>query len=485
MPIGSSKLGVLGAGLVPGGTETFNAPGTFSIPPGVKKVNITGVGGVGNPGTTGTAGNAGEPGLGGTGGGASVSKQTPTEYVGTGGGRFNTFQPIAAANFTLGGFGGGLNPTACPPFPGRPFGCPVFQGQPGSTGPNGGSGSAGSVGDPGNTGQSSTALGNTFTGGAGGNGGAAGNAGTGGSGGGGGGGSTNNSNNTETSANKSAGSGGAGGGGAGGPAGMQFVSPCGPGFTYPVSGGGGGGAGATNDGSVGRQNPRPAPTGGLFGGGIGGTTTGFCVPALIGPTKASNPITAPFPPKGDCGDLFPDTAVANYPAQTSGGAGATYNVGSQGNSGAPVFCTGPTNPGAPGSTDPYINVPFMPNFPTDRIRFGQSYRKGGTAPFLPGWTINGFLNPVVSRNNSAVRSGAGGGSGAAPVGSPGQNLQNAGGGGGGRGNAGNAGGCGGGGGCGVAGTPATFNCVPVTPGCTAPITVGSPGGQIVISWNPQ
>jgi hypothetical protein len=67
MPIGASKVGVLGAGLVPGGTETFNAPGTFSIPPGVKKVNITGVGGVGNPGTTGTAGNAGEPGLGGGG----------------------------------------------------------------------------------------------------------------------------------------------------------------------------------------------------------------------------------------------------------------------------------------------------------------------------------------------------------------------------------------------------------------------------------
>jgi hypothetical protein len=39
MPIGSSKLGVLGAGLVPGGTETFNAPGTFSIPPGVKIVS--------------------------------------------------------------------------------------------------------------------------------------------------------------------------------------------------------------------------------------------------------------------------------------------------------------------------------------------------------------------------------------------------------------------------------------------------------------
>jgi hypothetical protein len=59
MPIGSSKLGVLGAGLVPGGTETFNAPGTFSIPPGVKKVSITGRGGTGNPGNSGTAGNPG------------------------------------------------------------------------------------------------------------------------------------------------------------------------------------------------------------------------------------------------------------------------------------------------------------------------------------------------------------------------------------------------------------------------------------------
>jgi hypothetical protein len=37
MPIGSSKLGVLGAGLVPGGTETFNTSGTFSIPPGCEE----------------------------------------------------------------------------------------------------------------------------------------------------------------------------------------------------------------------------------------------------------------------------------------------------------------------------------------------------------------------------------------------------------------------------------------------------------------
>jgi hypothetical protein len=38
---------------------------------------------------------------------------------------------------------------------------------------------------------------------------------------------------------------------------------------------------------------------------------------------------------------------------------------------------------------------------------------------------------------------------------------------------------------GSAATPSTVNCVPVTPGTNAPIVVGSPGGQIVISWNPQ
>jgi len=67
MPIGASKVGALG-GLVPGGTVTFNAPGTFSIPPGVKKVSITGVGGAGNPGNSGTAGNPGNLGTGGGGG---------------------------------------------------------------------------------------------------------------------------------------------------------------------------------------------------------------------------------------------------------------------------------------------------------------------------------------------------------------------------------------------------------------------------------
>jgi hypothetical protein len=108
MPIGSSKLGVLGAGLVPGGTETFNAPGTFSIPPGVKKVSITGIGGTGNPGTSGTAGNAGNPGTGAGGGG--------------GGGRFFAPLPNTTANVVCpanrgewgaggGGGGGGAGET--------------------------------------------------------------------------------------------------------------------------------------------------------------------------------------------------------------------------------------------------------------------------------------------------------------------------------------------------------------------------------------
>jgi len=68
MPIGTSKVGALG-GLVPGGTETFNTCGTFCVPPGVKKVSVTGVGGTGNPGNP---GNTGNPGVFGTGAGAGA-----------------------------------------------------------------------------------------------------------------------------------------------------------------------------------------------------------------------------------------------------------------------------------------------------------------------------------------------------------------------------------------------------------------------------
>jgi hypothetical protein len=100
----------------------------------------------------------------------------------------------------------------------------------------------------------------------------------------------------------------------------------------------------------------------------------------------------------------------------------------------------------------------------------------------PGWcTPYPYANPAYP----AIRSGGGGGGGSMTAPSVFQSLGGGGGGGGGRGNAGNAGGAGGAGGTGTAGTPATFNCVPVSPGTTTPITVASPGGQIVISWNPQ
>ena len=32
---------------------------------------------------------------------------------------------------------------------------------------------------------------------------------------------------------------------------------------------------------------------------------------------------------------------------------------------------------------------------------------------------------------------------------------------------------------------ATYNCVAVTPGGSYPVVVGSPGGQVIISWNAQ
>lgn len=43
MPIGTSKIGALG-GQVPGGSQTFNTSGTFIVPVGVTKLNVTGKG---------------------------------------------------------------------------------------------------------------------------------------------------------------------------------------------------------------------------------------------------------------------------------------------------------------------------------------------------------------------------------------------------------------------------------------------------------
>lgn len=68
MPIGASKSGLLGAGIVPGGSETFNSSGTFVAPPGVNNVSITGYGAPGCPGAPGNQAGIGAGGAGGNGG---------------------------------------------------------------------------------------------------------------------------------------------------------------------------------------------------------------------------------------------------------------------------------------------------------------------------------------------------------------------------------------------------------------------------------
>ena len=73
MPIGTSKSGLLGAGVVPGGSETFNSSGTFTAPAGVTTVNLSGYGA---PGNAGASGNAGSPGAGGAGGAGGINNAT-------------------------------------------------------------------------------------------------------------------------------------------------------------------------------------------------------------------------------------------------------------------------------------------------------------------------------------------------------------------------------------------------------------------------
>jgi hypothetical protein len=185
MPIGSSKLGVLGAGLVPGGTETFNAPGTFSIPPGVKKVSITGKGATGNPGNAGNPGNPGNPGTGGSGGGSGITNYPFGAFInGKPGGLAYKNLPaptslvvncpaqniplgrnVTSSNcYAIGGWGRGEFPA--PQLP--------AVGVNGQAGRSGNAGTAGNPGNTGNAGQPSSGLCNTFPGGCGGNAGVAG-----------------------------------------------------------------------------------------------------------------------------------------------------------------------------------------------------------------------------------------------------------------------------------------------------------------------
>lgn len=446
MPIGSAKIGVLGAGLVPGGTQTFNASGTFTVPPGVKKVNITGKGATGNSGNAGNPGNAGNDGRGGSGGGGEKGRCPNFGQGGGAGGIVFLNAPISSAapvpyngypaNFLRGGVGARPAPIATA----------------GQAGPSGNAGSAGSAGSAGNTGQASSGLTYNFAGGAGGNAGSAGNAGNGGTGGNGGGAACF----PGPTCSMPGGAGGNGGGaGASGPT-KNINWPGAGGCPSRFGGSGGGGAGVTNDGQAGftacqtpepvlRPDPNTRNCASNTYGAAGGTTSSFGLPV------ASTPMTPYYP--------------AGIPSDSSGGAGGLGRSSSgKGFLGGPQFCTNPyggyqaSGPcGWSGGT---------------QARANRCY--GNT----PGPVVN-----AINNTNPALRSGSGGGGGGGgPGGMP---RGGGGGGGGGRGNAGNAGGTGGAGNAGSAGTPVTYNCVPVTPGSPYPITVGSPGGQVVISWNPQ
>lgn len=434
MPIGTSKLGVLGAGVVPGGTQTFNASGTFSVPPGVSKVSITGKGGTGNPGNAGNPGNPGNQGTGG-GGGASGGVNYPYGYLDTGYGGGLAYKvlspPVMGGNFTTpsytsGPFGYNLTSSNCFAFGGMPVGGPVpAVGSSGQAGASGTGGSAGNAGNPGTSGNASNGLCKTFPGGAGGNAGAAGAAGNGGSGGNGG-----------AQGNPGPGNGGSGGNGGGNGGNGAAYNSC----YNPVNSGlwgsvGGGGAGSVNSGQSGSPSTRtPLP----------------CRPILPGNRYVrggDGNVTAPLPNTpwvNATPGINPSTMGGGV--NVSGGntlAGNTaINIGGQGNNSLPPSCSNRT--GA---------YNLSPANNTDRL---DALRAGG----------GGGGNVALCTQTAQPRVYGGGG------------------GGGGRGLAGNAGGNSTGG-AGSAGTPQTFNCVSVTPGSSYPITVAAPGGQIVISWNPQ
>lgn len=470
MPIGSAKIGVLGAGLVPGGTQTFNASGTFTVPPGVKKVNIVGKGSPGNPGNPGNAGNSGNPGKGGSGAGGGGKRGAPcvnapgASQSGVGGSSLSGNQtfPLGGSCVVLPGisavggkgviksttlpslFSGAYNAAnpACSP------GATAASGTTGGTGPAGSAGSAGSAGNPGNA---SSGLCKTFPGGAGGTAGNAGAAGNGGTGGGGGGGGTsgNPTNIPGWCTGPGYGTGGnpgSGGGGVGGP-GTCTVAP----NNWKVGGTGGGGAGVANDGGSGLvwNSATKRSCGHIARGPIGGTNNSFCVP--ISPTGY-----------GTCpSNRFVEPAMPTNVTGGAGGYGQSTNNVSEGHGGhvfnvyAKSYC-GTYGRSCAVAHDQFSFCGFTPNNPT----------------------ISSWAN---SSNNPVYRSGAGGGGGMSFA----SQWSSGGGGGGGRGNAGNAGGSGGTGGAGSAANPTTFNCVPVTPGSPYPVTVASPGGQVVISWNPQ
>lgn len=357
MAIGSSKIGVLGGGGVPAGSQTFNASGTFTVPSGVSKVNITGVGGSGNAGNPGNSGNPGHGGGGGGGGGAQFVRNYTVPCPESG--PYIAQQALATGSAAG---RGGWHPQL------------GYCSQ--NTAYTGNSGTAGSPGSAGSAGQSSSGLSKTFTGG---NAGGAGNAGT------------------------------AGSGGGGGTQAFTTITHQGPSWSVH----------------------QPKGCGGSIGGGQGGGI-------LAGSGYYD----------GSC-----------YHRHGGGGGGGAGHC----NSGNPAVRT----PGFGFQSSGYQGG-------TAGTTGGGQGGQGGTAfPSLVRANDGGQIN---TGNN---RAGAGGGGGSYIT--SGGGVGGGGGGGGGRGQLGGSGGTGNPGG---AASPASYNCLPVTPGGSYPIVVAS-GGQVKISWPAQ
>lgn len=109
MPAGTPKVSLFGGiSIVPGGNQTFNSPGTFTVPVGVTKINLSGkgaAGNAGNPGNPGNSGTAGNPGLGGGGGGGGGSRVKINANFNCQGIIFNS--PCVCSHPGKGGAGGG------------------------------------------------------------------------------------------------------------------------------------------------------------------------------------------------------------------------------------------------------------------------------------------------------------------------------------------------------------------------------------------
>lgn len=535
MPVGTSKVTLFGRSLVPGGTQTFNSPGTFTVPVGVTKVSITGQGATGSPGNSGTAGNPGNAGTGGTGGSAGNAGNPGTGGGGGFGGNYRgadrTFQcpslPSVIFPYTLyrqtgmvgGAAGGGpvsggtqhpcLAPGSLPAWTCQSnFYAGGLSGNAGTAGSSGSAGSGGTAGNPGaagnpgnpgaagNTGSSgtpSTGLSQTFSGGAGGNGGAAGNAGSGGSAG---------------NAGNPGSAGTAGSGGTGGEAGyphfnqlttnniniQNYMTHGTQGLNPIANAWGRGGVGAGSGGGdlfdPVYYGSNPTPT---------SPNSGWVCSYSPGNYGGSPPARRTFVPppfRNNC-------SLGQFASGGGGGAGGT-NSGSSGN----VYCTTPGlynfnvcntygfkpcagaggNPGGGAGGRPWV-APFYKPI--------QSYPSTPTPPpGNPGYWNGAYYPACANAGTGNCRGGGGGGGGAVSK----AIFGGKGGGGGGRGNAGNSGTAGNPGSAGNPGnpgnpgaagnpgsaaTPSTVNCLTVSPGTGYPISVGSPGGQITISWNPQ